>query len=133
VVKITELGRSLERKTGSIRNCIEQGTIPPALVRLAGNVRAWPVAEANAIIAAARSERILSKRVGHIGNQLLPARLGSPHCPADVGRWRSGSQVRYQGELLLIRQKAPSWQQVGRVRANARVQAGTSEAAGALT
>jgi hypothetical protein len=72
-------------------------------------------------------------RVGHIGNQLLPARLGSPHCPADVGRWRSGSQVRHQGELLLIRQKAPSWQQVGRVRANARVQAGTSEAAGALT
>jgi hypothetical protein len=61
VVKITELGRSLERKTGSIRNCIEQGTIPPALVRLAGNVRAWPVAEANAIIAAARGERILSK------------------------------------------------------------------------
>lgn len=54
----TELGRSLERKTGSIRNCIEQGTIPPALVRLAGNVRAWPVAEANAIIAAARGERI---------------------------------------------------------------------------
>jgi hypothetical protein len=61
VVKITELGRSLERETGSIRNCIEQGTIPPALVRLAGNVRAWPVAEANAIIAAARGERILSK------------------------------------------------------------------------
>ena len=60
-MKITELGRSLERKTGSIRNCIEQGTIPPALVRLAGNVRAWPVAEANAIIAAARGERILSK------------------------------------------------------------------------
>jgi hypothetical protein len=59
VVKITELGPSLERKTGSIRNCIEQGTIPPALVRLAGNVRAWPVAEANAIIAAARGERIL--------------------------------------------------------------------------
>ncbi len=60
MVKITELARSLERKTGSIRNCIEQGTIPPALVRLAGNVRAWPVAEANAIIAAARGERILS-------------------------------------------------------------------------
>lgn len=60
-MKITELGRSLERKTGSIRNCIEQGTIPPAPVRLAGNVRAWPVAEANAIIAAARGERILSK------------------------------------------------------------------------
>ena len=42
-------------------NCIEQGNIPPALVRLAGNVRAWRVAEANAIIAASRSERILSK------------------------------------------------------------------------
>jgi len=42
-------------------NCIEQGDIPPALVRLAGNVRAWRVAEANAIIAAARGERILSK------------------------------------------------------------------------
>jgi hypothetical protein len=35
--------------------------VPPALVRLAGNVRAWRVAEANAIIAAARGERILSK------------------------------------------------------------------------
>jgi hypothetical protein len=35
----------------------------------------------------------------HIGNQLLPARLGSPHRPADVGRWRSGSQVQYPGEL----------------------------------
>jgi hypothetical protein len=43
------------------RNCIERGTIPPAPVRLAGNVRAWPVAEANAIIVAARGERILSK------------------------------------------------------------------------
>jgi hypothetical protein len=61
VVKITGLARSLERETHSIRNCIEQGTIPPAPVRLAGNVRAWPVAEANAIIAAARGERILSK------------------------------------------------------------------------
>jgi len=49
------------RKTDSIRNCIEQGIIPPAPVRLAGNVRAWPVAEASAIIAAARGERILSK------------------------------------------------------------------------
>lgn len=39
-MKITELARSPERKTGSIRNCTEQGTIPPGLVRLAGNVRA---------------------------------------------------------------------------------------------
>ncbi len=61
VVKITGLARSLERGTDSIRNCIEQGIIPPAPVRLAGNVRAWAVAEANAIIAAARGERILSK------------------------------------------------------------------------
>lgn len=37
------------------------GDFPPALVRLAGNVRAWRVTEANAIIAAARGERILSK------------------------------------------------------------------------
>jgi hypothetical protein len=62
VVKITELARSLERETDSIRNCIEQGIILPAPVLLAGNVRAWAVAEADAIIAAARGERILSKR-----------------------------------------------------------------------
>jgi hypothetical protein len=61
VVKITGLARSLERKSGGIRNCIEQGTIPPALVRLAGNVRAWPVTEANATIAAVRGGRIPSK------------------------------------------------------------------------
>ena len=30
-------------------------------IRLAGNVRAWPAAEAEAIVAAARRERILSK------------------------------------------------------------------------
>lgn len=30
VVKITELARSLEHKTDSIRNCIEQGIIPSA-------------------------------------------------------------------------------------------------------
>jgi hypothetical protein len=48
-------------EAGSIRNCIEQGIIPSAPVRLAGNVRAWPVAEANAIIAAARGERILPR------------------------------------------------------------------------
>jgi len=67
-----------------------------------------------------------------IRNQLLPARLGSPHRPADAGRSRSGTQVGYLGELWLMRQTAPRWQQVGRVRANARVQAGTSAAADAL-
>jgi hypothetical protein len=53
--------RSLERKTDSIRNLIEQGIVPPPPVRLADNVRAWPAAEANAIADAARRERILSK------------------------------------------------------------------------
>ena len=86
VVKIIELARSLERKTGSIRNYIEQGTIPPALVQLVGNVRAWPVAEANAIIAAARGERILSKPRRPIsetnfslspGKTALPSRCGA--------------------------------------------------------
>jgi hypothetical protein len=37
------------------------GASSPAAVRLAGSVRAWPVAEANAIIAAARGERMLPK------------------------------------------------------------------------
>jgi hypothetical protein len=52
-----------------------------------------------------------------------------------------GSLTQYAGRILRshenksprLPRKAPSWQQVGRVRANARVQAGTSEAAGALT
>lgn len=50
--------------------------------------------------------------------------------------WGDGeaeAEYGYHGELLLIRQKGLSWRQVRRVRANARVQAGTSEAAGALT
>jgi hypothetical protein len=85
VVKITELGRSLERKTGSIRNCIEQGTIPPALVRLAGNVRAWPVAEANAIIAAAHGERILSKPRRPYRKPTSPCSPGKPALPSRYG------------------------------------------------
>ncbi len=48
-------------KPSAPANCIEQGNIAPALVRLVGNVRAWRVAEANTIIAAARGERILPK------------------------------------------------------------------------
>ena len=102
----------------------------PAPVRLAGSVRALPVAEANR---RPRRAHPVETAAAHIENQLLPARLGSPHRPADVGRCRSGSQVRYLGELLLMRQTVPSWQQVGRMRADARVQAGTSEAADALT
>lgn len=61
VVKIGDLARSLERGTDAIRNWIEQGTIPPAPIRLGHGVRAWPAAEAAAIVTAARRERILSK------------------------------------------------------------------------
>ena len=67
VVKIDRLAAMLERKADSIRNWIEHGTIPPAPIRLAGNVRAWPAAEAAAIVAAARRERILSKPRRPIG------------------------------------------------------------------
>jgi hypothetical protein len=49
----------LERKTGSIRNCTEQGTTRPPRFGWPTTC-ARPVAEANAIIAAARGERILS-------------------------------------------------------------------------
>jgi hypothetical protein len=53
----------MDRGVDAIRNWIELGVIPPAPIRLAGNVRAWPAAEAEAkaIVAAARRERILSK------------------------------------------------------------------------
>ena len=61
VVKIDRLAAMLERKADSIRNWIEHGTIPPAPIRVAGNVRAWPAAEAAAIVTAARREHILSK------------------------------------------------------------------------
>ena len=57
----------LERKADSIRNWIEHGTIPPAPIRLAVNVRAWPAAEAAAIVAAARRVHILSKPGRPIG------------------------------------------------------------------
>ena len=78
---------------------MEQGIISPAPVRLVGNVRAWPVAEASAVIVAARGAHPAGTAAARIGNQLLHARLGSPHRPADAGRWRSGSQVRYPCEL----------------------------------
>ena len=84
-MKITKLGRSLERKTGSIRNCVEPGTIPPALVRLPGNVRAWPVAEANAIIAAARGERIGSKPRRPYRTPTSPCPPGKPALPRRCG------------------------------------------------
>jgi hypothetical protein len=61
VVKIGQLAKRLDRGVDAIRNWIELGVIPPAPIQLAGNVRAWPAAEAEAIVAAARRERILSK------------------------------------------------------------------------
>ena len=67
VVKIDRLAAMLERKADSIRSWIEHGIIPPAPIRLAGNVRAWPAAEAAAIVAAARREHILSKPRRPIG------------------------------------------------------------------
>jgi hypothetical protein len=48
---------------------------------MAGNVRAWPVAEANAIIVAARGERILSKPrrpVSETSFSMLPGKAAPP-------------------------------------------------------
>lgn len=133
MVKITELGRSLERKTGSIRNCIEQGSIPPALVRLAGNVRAWPVAEANAIIAAARGERILSKPRRPYRKQFLPATREARTAQQIWGDGEAEAKYDIRVNCYLYGKRLRAGSRWGRVRANARVQAGTSEAAGALT
>jgi hypothetical protein len=62
---------------------------------LAGNVRAWPVAEANAIIAAAGAERILSKPrppVSETNFSLLAreARTAPSRCGA-MGRRKPGT------------------------------------------
>ena len=69
-------------------------------LRIAGNVRAWPRRGGQ------RDHRRRPRRAhpveaaaARIGNQLLRARLGRPHRPADAGRRGSGSQVRYPGEL----------------------------------
>lgn len=59
VVKIGELAKRLDRKTDAIRNWIELEIIPPAPIRLKRGVRAWPAAEADAIVAAARREKII--------------------------------------------------------------------------
>ena len=84
-MKITELGRSLERKDRQHQELHREGTIPSALVRLAGNVRAWPVAEANAIIAAARGERILSKPRRPYRKPTSPCSPGKPALPSRCG------------------------------------------------
>ena len=56
-----------------------------------------------AALAAGLDEGLLTDEAGRISegtkNQLLPARLGCPHRPADAGRWGSGSQVQCSGEL----------------------------------
>ena len=90
VVKIGQLVRRLERGVDAIRNWIELGVIPPAPIRLAGNVRAWPGRPGRSWPPPAASASCRN-RVGQYPNQLLPARLGSPHRPADAGRSRSGS------------------------------------------
>jgi len=100
VVKITELARSLERKTGSIRNCIEQGTIPPA-PGSAGRQRgaALPVAQANAIIAAARGERILPKPRRPVSETSFSLLAWEARTARQMwGDGEAGSQVRYPGE-----------------------------------
>jgi hypothetical protein len=50
--------------TDAIRNWIELGVIPPAPIRLKRGVRAWPAAEADAIVAAARHEGIIGTGTG---------------------------------------------------------------------
>jgi hypothetical protein len=85
VVKIGELAWRLERGVDAIRNWIELGVIPPAPIRLAGNVRAWPAAEAEAIVAAARRERILSKPRRPISETNFPCALGKPAPPGRCG------------------------------------------------
>jgi hypothetical protein len=122
------------RKTGSIRNCIEQGITSPAPVRLAGNVRAWPVAEASAIIAAARGERILSEPRRPISETSF-SMLAWEGRTAQQMRGDGQAEAKYDIRVNcdLCGKRLPHWQQAGRVRANARVQAGTSEAASALS
>ena len=51
----------------------------------AGNVRAWPVAEADAIIAAARGERILSKPRRPYRKPTSPCSPGKPALPSRCG------------------------------------------------
>ena len=87
VVKIGQLVRRLERGVDAIRNWIELGVIPPAPIRLAGNVPAWPAAEAEAeaIVAAARRERILSKPRRPISEPTSPCALGKPAPPSRCG------------------------------------------------
>ena len=68
---------------------MEQGIISPAPVRLAGNVRAWPVAEANAIIVAAYGERILSKPRRPISETSFSMLARHSARWADVGTYRA--------------------------------------------
>jgi hypothetical protein len=97
-------------------------------------VRAWPVAEANAIIAAAGAERILSKPRRPVSETNFSLLAWEARTAQQM--WGDGeAEARYHVRVScdLCGKQLRAGQQVGRVRANARVQAGTSEAAGALT
>ena len=67
------------------REMRDHGTIPPTLVQLAGNVRAWPVAEADAIIAVARGERILPEPRRPYRKPASPRSPGKPALPSRCG------------------------------------------------
>jgi hypothetical protein len=62
-------------------------------------VRAWPVAEASAIIAAAGAERILPEPRRPVPEASFSLLAGEARTARQMrGQWRSGSQVRYTGE-----------------------------------
>jgi hypothetical protein len=74
---------------GQLAGMADPMTIPPAPVRRAGRVRAWPAAEPNAIVAAARGECILVIPRRPVSKANFSARVGSPHRPAAAGRWKA--------------------------------------------
>jgi hypothetical protein len=93
-------------------NCTEQGSSPPALVRPAGNVRARRVAQANAIIAAARGGRILPeprRPVPETNFSLLPWEART----ARQMRARAGKRPGAGGNIGGRRRAAPAVQDFG--------------------
>jgi hypothetical protein len=77
VVKITELGRLLERKTGSIWNCIERAPSRPRWFGWPATCVPGPSRRPTRSLPPPAASASCRNRVGHIGNQLLPARLGT--------------------------------------------------------
>jgi hypothetical protein len=86
----------------------------PLRPRLAGNVRAWPAVEANAIIATARGERIPSKPRRPISATNFSLLAWEARTAQQMwGDRESEATYNTPGELRLMRQTTPSWQQVG--------------------